>query len=490
MDARPTAYERVLRFVRTALSGFFRRIEVVGVEDIPRDRGGLVVSWHPNGIVDPALIFAHFPGRITFGARHGLFKVPVFGRLLAAVQAVPIYRAMDMKGADDNARRAANEKSLDALAEQIAGGAFSALFPEGDSHDAPYMLDLKTGAARLYYRARQLAGEGPPPCIIAVGLHYDDKALFRSNALVEFDEPLALPPELDVTPAEDEDPAQATERARALTDHIEAQLRQLVRPTESWRLHFDMQRARQLVRAEQRLREGGEPRHSTIGERVAGFARIWTGYYERKETHPEQVAALRTRIQVYDRALRDLGVSDAELDSAPRLMSWWLPLLTAAQMLGTFLLLPPLVFLGYLVNLPPAALIQALAVRFARKKKDAASIKLVLGALVFPALWVSVGVGAAFAHDAIREAYPTIGRGRITAGVSMAVLSALGGAAALRYLRLAAETLRAVRVRITRERRRLTLAWLKDERARLFDALMAMAEGLDLPPAPEDGAPR
>ena len=88
---------------------------------------------------------------------------------------MPIYRASDVKG-DAEARRAANRKSLDVLAHKIANGSFSALFPEGVSHDAPHLMKLKSGAARLYYRARQLQEpQDKPPVIIPVGLHYDHK---------------------------------------------------------------------------------------------------------------------------------------------------------------------------------------------------------------------------------------------------------------------------------------------------------------------------
>ena len=39
----------------------------------------------------------------------------------------------------------------------MAAGSLSALFPEGVSHDEPGLQALRSGAARMYYRARQLA---------------------------------------------------------------------------------------------------------------------------------------------------------------------------------------------------------------------------------------------------------------------------------------------------------------------------------------------
>ena len=60
-------------------------------------------------------------------------------------------------------------------------------------------------------------------------------------------------------------------------------------------------------------------------------------------------------------------------------------------------------------------------------------------------------------------------------------LAAGGGLAALRYTELARETSRTLRVRLTRARRRIALARLKVERSELFDHLIAMTQGLDLP---------
>ena len=75
---------------------FFRRIEVTGLEHVPSSGGGMIVSWHPNAIIDGALILTQFPRRIVFGARHGLFKWPFLGTVLRQLGTVPIYRRQDV----------------------------------------------------------------------------------------------------------------------------------------------------------------------------------------------------------------------------------------------------------------------------------------------------------------------------------------------------------------------------------------------------------
>ena len=88
------SYDNAIAAVRVLLRSFFRRIEVTGLAHVPPSGGGLFVAFHPNGLIDPALIATSCPRPIVFGARHGLFAWPLVGQLLRAVGTVPIYREM------------------------------------------------------------------------------------------------------------------------------------------------------------------------------------------------------------------------------------------------------------------------------------------------------------------------------------------------------------------------------------------------------------
>ena len=462
---------------------FFRRVEVTGLEHVPEHGGGILVSWHPNGMIDPALIFETFPREVVFGARHGLFKYPILGTVLRSVHTVPIFRAQDMKkGASEDARRAANQKSIDALSDSIVAGRFSALFPEGVSHDAPHLMELKTGVARFYYRARQLKSEADPtPVIIPIGLHYDKKRLFRSNVLVAYHPPIQLPAELAITPPEEEEREVRRDRYRDFTDEIERVLRDVVHATESWGVHHLMHRARKLVRAERAQRADASLEAPTMEERTRGFARIWQGYYARLQTQPAEVMALRARLAEYDADMRALEIEDHELDRPPRLVNLWFGILLALQSLGVYFLLPPLLVVGVLVNAPPAFLLWGLTRWAAKRKKDEASIKVLAGSVLFPLTWSAAAVFAGWGHSVLHDLYPAIPDTFVTAGVLTFLLSFAGGAVSLRYLRIARETARAIRVRLTRERQRMTIARLRVDREEIFDQLIAFGEGLDLP---------
>lgn len=472
----PRLYRLLLYFVRLLERAFFREVEVTGARHVPTDRGAVVVAWHPNGLVDPALILTSMPRQVIFGARHGLFTVPLLGAVLRGLGTVPIYRAADFKEQDVKERRDANAKSLDALAEGIAAGALSALFPEGVSHDEPHLLEVKTGAARLYYRARELQAPGAkPPVIVPVGLHYDKKRLFRSRALVRVHPPLALSAEFDRRPEPGEDAEDARRRARGLTALIETTLHEVAHATEDWEIHRILHRARKLIRAEANLRAGADPGMPGVGEVVEGFARVRAGYYRWLKEDPAAVAALRARVERYDADLRALGLEDHHLDRSPRLVSPWMGVLLLLQAAFVFLLLPPLLLLGSLVNGPAALLVWTLTRLHAALRKDVASLKIMFGALVFPLAWGAAGYLGFRLAVQLHDAYPALPSRPVWTGVTVALISLLGALASVRYAFQVRETARAIRVRLTRARRGHSLGRLRAERAKLHDALLALA---------------
>ncbi len=467
--------------LRLLVKLFFREVEVTGAEHIPDDRGGVIVSWHPNGLVDPGLILTQFPRQVVFGARNTLFNWPLLGFVLRQIGTVPIFRPMESKSADPEARKKANQKSIGALSSEVARGSFSALFPEGTSHDAPHLLELKTGVARLYYQARKQAPADKPPVIIPVGLHYDKKRMFRSRALVWFHPPMTLDAALDVTPSDDESDADTKSRVATLTTEVERVLSDVVHATEDWGLHFLLHRARKLVRAERAARAGAEPGRPGIGEKALAFARVRKGYYDRLESDPEAVIEMRRRVSEYDEDLRSLRIDDHDLDRDPRLVSPWLAALLLLQFVLVFLLLPPVLVFGYLANGPTALALWGLTRVASRYKKDEATIKILVGAIAFPLTWLLAAAIGFVGHEFLHDAYPAIPQRPFLAAAAVASLAAVGGACALRYLHVAQETARAVRVRLTRQRRKDSVARLKVERGELYEAVMELAEGLELP---------
>jgi 1-acyl-sn-glycerol-3-phosphate acyltransferase len=475
----------IISFYRLLARIFFRRVEVTGRENVPETGGGVLISWHPNGLIDPGLIWTQFPRHIVFGARHGLFKWPLLGHLMRAMGTVPVFRQEDAASTiDDSKRREANQKSIDALAREVVKGRFAALFPEGLSHDEPYPMELKTGAARLYYRALELSPDDAiPPVILPVGLHYNKKGVFGSSALVSFHPPLELTPELVSAPAPGESEETIRRRCRKLTAELGRVLHEVVYATDNWVLHHGMQRAVKLIRAERAARAGATLGRPKMVERVLAFSRLRTGYNVRARTHPEETRQLVVDILEYDEDLRALGIKDHELDESPRIASTWFTSILILQAIVVWLVLPTLFLIGFVVNLPTALALTALAKTTSKAYKDEASVKILVGAVAFPLTWLTVALLVAWGHTQIHTLYPQVPNAPVITGVLAFFLSALGGFVALMYQRWVAATLRSIRIRLTRARRSDSIARLRKERTTLFEHLMQLSVGLDLPGA-------
>ncbi|MDX6271973.1 MAG: glycerol-3-phosphate O-acyltransferase / dihydroxyacetone phosphate acyltransferase [Acidobacteriota bacterium] len=187
------------RFVHLVLSIalrlFFRRIEIGGARNVPPDEPLVFVSNHPNGLIDPALIFCALPRRISFLAKSTLFRIPVIRFLVNAVESLPLYRRVDT--AEDLTKNRLTFERCHAL---LRLNRCIALFPEGVSHNATRLLPVKTGAARIALGAISVepsaTGGRALDClkIVPVGLYYTSKTSFRSEALIRFGAPIEVRP--------------------------------------------------------------------------------------------------------------------------------------------------------------------------------------------------------------------------------------------------------------------------------------------------------
>ena len=466
---------------------FFRRVEVVGSENVPREGGGLLVAWHPNGLADGILVLGACPRQVTFGARHGLFRIPLVGWLLRGVGAVPLYRARDSGEpgafASDRKRRAANHRSLAALAA-AARQSFVAIFPEGATHDEPQLLNLRAGAARLFELARQHGGS---PALVPVGLHYERKNRFRSRALVVFHPPVELPPDL----CAECDPALAAESDGAseggtfverLTGVIEQVLIDVTYPTESWKLHRAMERVRSLVRAERAARAGvARLGPAPMHERDLGFARVWVGYRKQREVDPRAADRLVARVTRYGEALGALRLNDRDLDgvSAVRLAMRFA--LLSAEVLLMLVLVPTVVLIGNLINLPTALLVKAAAKRVSKTEKEQAGLKMLFGLVFFGTVWLAVSLAVGLTWQETLPGFdwrPDPLWIRVT---GMFLLCAVSGLLGLRYHRFVGELVHGLRALWAGGFRTGTLARLRRQRSELYDRAIELSEGLDLP---------
>jgi 1-acyl-sn-glycerol-3-phosphate acyltransferase len=138
------------------------RLESLGHEHIPVTGPVLLVSNHAS-VLDPPLIGVAAPRPLCFMAKAELFRIPLFGRLIRALNARPVRR----EGSSAGALR-------DALGTLRAGNALL-VFPEGTRGTGDEVRAGKPGAGML------AVASGAP--VVPVYISGTDRALPRGRSV-------------------------------------------------------------------------------------------------------------------------------------------------------------------------------------------------------------------------------------------------------------------------------------------------------------------
>lgn len=107
-----------LKPIAVTLMRLFFRLEARGREHVPREGALLLVSNHVS-VLDPPLVGGAAPRKLYFLAKEELFRIPIFGRLIHAVNARPVRR----DGSDSRA--------LKSTLRLLGEGKAILIFPEG-----------------------------------------------------------------------------------------------------------------------------------------------------------------------------------------------------------------------------------------------------------------------------------------------------------------------------------------------------------------------
>ena len=351
--------------VRVITTTFFRRIDVVGAENIPADGPVIFAGNHPNALMDGWLIAARC-GRwpLHFMVNAKLWKFRGLGTLLDASGAVPVYpRAEHGSDAD-------NSKAFEKLYEVIEAGNCMGVFPEGVSHTESHLMELKTGTARI---ALTVADRGKRYAkVVPCGLNYIHRHRFRSQVMLEFGEPIVV----DEAWAEKYrvDP-EAT--VRELTEVLAESLRSVTINAPDWNTWRFAQTSRRLYK----------PASASLTP--AQYVDLNRRFIEGYAVDDPEVQAFRADAENYQARLDMLGLKDYQLRSDMSLTDisrkvffrtlWMLALL-------------PIAIPGAILHLPVGWIAAAVGERFSYEMDDIATLKVFSTMLLLPLVYLGAAL--------------------------------------------------------------------------------------------------
>lgn len=356
-----------------ALRIFFRRLEIVGVERVPRNRPVMFITNHPNALIDPAVLLCLAPRRVSFLAKAPIFKMPVIGSLARAMEALPVYRRQD-KDSHPEQNRATFRTARDLLKR----GGTIAICPEGVSHNEPHLLPLKSGAARIALGAVSAGERRMELEVVPVGLYYTAKAKFRSAALLYYGQPFTVAPTL--LDANGEPPESEVD---ALTARLEQALRQVMLDAENEEAAAAVRRAETIFSSA----EETVSRQISLEKELRRQQRFLAGYAYHRQHSPARIEALEERLLRYEEDLAQVGLNPQQLmppDSARAI------LLKLLRRLMFFVLLAIPAALGLVLHYPAYLLIDLIVMGFLKKDAEdmVATVKLLAALLFFPLTWL------------------------------------------------------------------------------------------------------
>lgn len=363
----------IVALVRFALRIYFKHIEVAGLEHVSATKPLIFVLNHPNALVDPVFLLCLAPRKVSFLAKAPLFRMPVLGSLVRAMDSLPVYRRQD-EGEDVTK----NEETFVAARHLLRRGGTIGICPEGVSHNAPGLRPIKTGAARIAL-ASVSTGEVPNLQIVPAGLYYTSKTHFRSSALLYFGKPIAVEPvhlEQSGTPSR--------EAVRELSSEIESALREVIVDAQ----HEEALQT--IARAERIFSADADSEDDTLADELELQQRFIKAYAVLQDRAPERLRRLELRMTRFEEELKQAGVDPDELTPPRSTLSVFLQVLTRSVL---FLLMLGPAVIGTVLHYPAYRLGGYLATKFSQNSDDVIStIKITSAMLLFPLTWAIVAV--------------------------------------------------------------------------------------------------
>jgi len=359
----------LIPLLRLLLQVFFRQIQVIGSQTIPHDAPVIYTPNHINSVLDGLLARVFLPRDPRTLAKATLWDITLLRPLLAAVNAIPVYRQQD---STDSAYAANNQDMFSSCYDALAEKACIVLFPEGQSHSESELQPLKTGAARIALGAEQR--DGPLGVhIIPVGLNFDAKQKFRSRVLICVGEPIDPLEGLERADPEDR------EAVDQVMDRIGEGIKSVTLNYPSWEEANIMGRAADLY-ASQQSEESAEARLATefsIRKQLAD------AYSAMKESYARRVGRIVDAANAYDRLLKVLSIEHEHvIQEHPKLLQ----AVFSLRKLSLFVIRVPLALLGLFLNAAPYFLTKM--TRYIEVPPDRASTtKLVVGIFLYPLCW-------------------------------------------------------------------------------------------------------
>ena len=178
-------YSFLLPYVNWHTRCAYRRFEVHGKENLPKDGGLIFGVNHSNTLMDALVLLSADNIRKVFIARGDIFKNPTVAKVLNFLRILPIFRIRNGVAAVRN-----NDESLNKAVDVVHDRVDLYLFPEGTHRTKHSLMRMGKGLFHIAMDANKQFGDKSPVYIIPTAIEYGDYFRYRSTTMINFGEPI------------------------------------------------------------------------------------------------------------------------------------------------------------------------------------------------------------------------------------------------------------------------------------------------------------
>jgi 1-acyl-sn-glycerol-3-phosphate acyltransferase len=180
-------YECTRFFLRTMLSFFYKKVDIKGLDTLPKKTPVIFAPNHQNAFMDALMVVTFCYHKIWFLTRADIFKKKVAIFLLNSLRLTPVYRQRD--GLD------ALEKNKDVFHKcylNFNKGESILVFPEGNHKARRQLRPVSKGTTRIAFGYEEDMGFDKELAIVPVGLTYSEPTRYYGSAKVVHGKPIYL----------------------------------------------------------------------------------------------------------------------------------------------------------------------------------------------------------------------------------------------------------------------------------------------------------
>ena len=362
MKISSIGYSVLREIIRIPYRLFYRKIKIIGAENIPTDKPIIFAPNHQNALMDPAAMIFSTSKQIVFLARGDAFKGKRVTAFFNFLKILPVYRQHDGKDALKK-NDAVFAESVDYL-EQLGG---FCLFPEAIHNPHRNLRPLKKAIPRIAFQALKETDYQLDIKIIPTGIYYEDKDDSHSYLQIKYGKAISVKAYIE----------QVKENEQKAMLQLSKDMSPLIKP-----LIIDIEE---------------NENYSLVEDIRALYSNQLLKRFKLKENDENRFLMDQALIEEVSRNVIPQSLN-AEIDLLKNTIekkNWTIKTilsnLSFMRILGSvllFLILMPLAIQGIIINAIPFRLSKYLRTSFIKDPQFTSSIKFIVGAFIMPLYFI------------------------------------------------------------------------------------------------------